>query len=167
MRGHIKKSRAFTLIELMIVVIIIGILAALAANRYHSYRDKVKAAEAQVWINRIAKAVDELAADTGQWPGHQPAGYVYQGAYNEVWDLNAPRAGLRTNDSSNPFPDWHGPYIAETIPKDPWGNDYFFDTDYRGEDNKWYAVVGSFGPNGYGPNVYDKDNIVLVISTAK
>jgi hypothetical protein len=51
-----------------------------------------------------------------------------------------------------------------TIPLDPWGHPYFFDTDYDidpsgGVTNA--AVIGSFGPNGVGQNVYDSDNIYI------
>jgi hypothetical protein len=48
------------------------------------------------------------------------------------------------------------------VPEDPWGNDYFLDTDYEinGVD---YIVLGSFGPNGVGQNLYDDDDVIKII----
>ena len=66
---------------------------------------------------------------------------------------------LATNDD---FPDWTGPYLDE-MPVDPWGNDYFFDPDYRIDGVK-QMVIGSSGPNGSGLNVYDEDNIIIILS---
>ncbi len=157
--------KGFTLVELMVVIVIIGILSALAVQKYSSVRQKTKIAEARLWVNRIAKAVETLGAETGEWPAHCPAGYVCYWPHNECWDLNSGRAGLVCNDPDDPYPDWAGPYISR-IPKDPWGNDYFCDTDYYLRDeHKWVAAVGSFGPNGRGRNHYDDDNIIVIIAT--
>jgi len=76
-----------------------------------------------------------------------------------VWDLNAANAGLVATNGG--FPNWDGPYM-QSVPKDPWGSDYFFDLDYR-IDGKDFAVVGSFGPNKVGKNLYDSDDIILIL----
>ena len=160
-----SRKKGFTLVELMVVVVIIGVLAAMAVVRFKSARERVKIAQAKLWVNRIAKAVETLGAETGEWPGHTPAGYICYWGNNEVWDLNSPRAGIVRDDDEDPFPGWAGPYM-ETVPLDPWGNKYFIDTDYYPPGtHKWAAVVGSFGPNGRGRNVYDDDNIYVIIST--
>jgi len=155
----------------MIVVVIIGVLTALAIGSYSGVRDRALGAEARLQCNAIAKCIEALGADTGQWPGHCPAGRscydgeTLDGEANEVWVLEFPRSGLLTNDPRCPYPNWNGPYYNEFI-KDPWGNDYFFDADYQ-IDGKTYAVVGSFGPNGVGRNIYDDDDIYVIISTAR
>jgi hypothetical protein len=51
----------------------------------------------------------------------------------------------------------------QTLTKDPWGHNYFFDNDYT-LDGVTKAVVGSYGPNGVGSNLYDEDDIVIIIS---
>jgi len=159
-----NNRKGFTLVELMIVIVIVGILSAMAMVRYRSARERVQIAEAKLWVNRIAKAVETMGAETGEWPGHQPAGYVCYWGKNEVWDLSKPKAGLTRNDDKDPYPSWMGPYI-ENIPLDPWGNKYFLDTDYYLNDkHKYVAVVGSFGPNGKGKNYYDEDNIYVILS---
>jgi hypothetical protein len=58
------------------------------------------------------------------------------------------------------------------IPLDPWGNPYFLDTDYQVDANgnpcqsscTEVAALGSFGPNGVGQNVYDSDDIILIVA---
>ena len=152
-------SRGFTLIELMIVIAIIGILAAIALIVSSSYATRAKVAEATCDLDMIYKAMVLLETDTGEWPGHQTIGEVNKGGGNEVWDLSVGAAGLVNTDGN--FPGWEGPYLP-SVPKDPWGNDYFLDTDYQigGVD---YLVLGSFGPNGVGQNVYDDDDVIKII----
>jgi len=168
MYNHRKSG--FTLIELMVVTVIIGVLTAIAIISYHGVRDRALASEAYLRCNAIGKSIQAMGADTGQWPGHTPIGRscgdseTYDGGSNEIWNiLTDSRCGLRENDPNNPYPNWAGPYLVE-CPKDPWGNDYFFDADYQ-IDGETHAVVGSFGPNGVGPNQYDDDDIYVVISS--
>ncbi len=155
-----RLSGGFTLIELVIVVAIIGILAAIAIPMYGSVTEKARIARAQADLDAIRKAVEMLLSDTGQWPGHQTFGIINTAPSNEIWDLNAPNAGLVATDGV--FRNWRGPYM-QSVPKDPWGMDYFFDTDYMsGGVNK--VALGSFGPNKCCPNTYDSDNIVIFLT---
>ena len=151
-------SWGFTLIEVLVVTTIVGTLASIAAIGAKGYVDKAKIATARSDVDRIAKAIILLEADTGQWPGHQAPG-IHSGAGNEVWDLNACRAGLVCSDGG--FPGWAGPYL-NSVPRDPWGQNYFLDTDYQVAGVET-ASVGSFGPNGVGPNVYDSDDVVKIL----
>lgn len=144
----------FTLIELMVVVAILGALAVAGFIAYDSFRDRARTVQAQAQLKKIQLAVENLAADTDQWPGPNTVGEF---AGRNVWDLNAGNAGLV--QANNRFENWNGPYI-ETIPKDPWGSDYFFDPNYI-IDGKRFVVIGSFGPNKTGKNSDDGDNITL------
>ena len=154
-----SDTPGFTLIELMVVIAIIGVIAAIATPAMTSYISHAKVIKATAEIERIYKALFLLEVDADEWPGHQEAGSLNIGVGNEIWDLSAPNAGLIVTDGS--FPNWAGPYLP-TIPKDPWGKDYFFDTDYdvNGEN---HVVLGSFGLNGVGPNVYDDDDVIKII----
>lgn len=138
-------------------MVIISILAAIAIPAYQTYREKAEIAQAKAELARIRTVIEVLVVDTGQWPGHQTVGSTNTVGANEIWDLNASNAGLVVTDGS--FPNWKGPYL-NAVPLDPWGSNYFFDTDYIiGGNTK--VGLGSFGPNKNGQNVYDSDNIVM------
>jgi len=153
-------KKGFTLIELLVAIAIIGILVGIVLVNLNDARKKARIASTQQTVNAILKAIQMLESDTGEWPDHKTIDDVEGGASgNEVWDLNVASAGIVATDGS--YVGWSGPYIR-SIPQDPWGNNYFFDTDYDidpGAGTQWAVVVGSFGPNGVGQNVYDNDNI--------
>ena len=149
----------FTLIEIIIVIFILSTLSAIAVPSFFKYREKAQIARAQADIDRVHKAILLLELDTGQWPGHQPSNKVGGGSGNEIVNLNSPSAGLcGPNGASN----WAGPYINCPIPRDPWGNHYFFDTDYS-VSGAMRVVVCSYGPNGQGLNQYDSDDVIKII----
>ena len=154
-----KGHSGFSLIELMVSLSIVAILVAIAIPAFNRYRDRAKIAQAQADLRKIRGAVEMLAIDTGEWPGHQAEGRTNTVGANEIWDLNAPNAGLVATDGG--FPNWKGPYL-DAVPKDPWESDYFFDTDYI-IGGRTKVALGSFGPNQVGPNVYDSDNVVIYL----
>jgi len=161
-----NKRHGFTLIELLVVIAIIGILASIILASLSSARGKARIAHTQATLKEIRKAIAFLEGDSGEWPGHKSIEDIESGASgNEIWDLNSAASGLVATDGA--FSNWGGPYI-NVIPVDSWGNDYFFDTDYDievGAGETWAAVIGSFGPNGDGQNVYDGDNIYEVLGS--
>jgi general secretion pathway protein G len=154
-----RTARAFTLVELLVVISIIGILSTLAVVAVNAARKAAKIAKAQHDIDTIVLALKELENDTGEWPGHQKVDVTTTAGNNEIWDLNAPEAGISATDGN--FVGWQGPYMV-SVPLDPWGHPYFYDSDYIvGGDNK--VVIGSFGPNGVGQNLYDSDDIIKIL----
>ncbi|MEA3398126.1 MAG: prepilin-type N-terminal cleavage/methylation domain-containing protein [Patescibacteria group bacterium] len=193
-----QKNKGFTLVELLVVIGIIGILASLAVAGVNIAREKAKIAVAKNDINEIYKAITILANDSGQWPGHQTVDVVCTDlpggcpANNEFcgFDINSnscnnglddEAAGIIADHGGTPYSNWNGPYILE-IPLDPWGREYFFDTDYEvkiannnpcaggvvGVDCKNVVVVGSYGPDGLGAptggaGAYGGDDIIRVI----
>jgi len=110
-------KKAFTLIELMLVVIIIGVLASLVVPRLTGRAERARriAAEADVKRN-IPSALDLYEMDTGEYPS----------------DLSALVA-----DSSS-VAGWNGPYLKK-FPKDPWGNPYHY--KYPGEHSVDYDLA--------------------------
>lgn len=161
-----RYKKSFTLIELLVVIAIIGILAGIILTSVNSAREKAKIAKARSTVRQIRTAIAFLEDDANEWPGHKTIEDIESGAIgNEIWDLNVPEAGLVQTDGN--FTNWAGPYIsAGFIPLDPWGNNYFFDTDYDIDPTagqKWAVAIGSFGPNGIGQNLYDSDDIIEVI----
>jgi len=143
----LKNNAGFTLIELLITFVIIAILAAFAIPAYSTYKDNARVAAAQGDLKRIQLAIATLATDTELWPGPQAVGVITS---QEISPLDSTQAGLtRAADDGDgnytDFPNWKGPYL-QSLPKDPWGSPYFFDSGYNisGTD---VPVVGSFGPN--------------------
>jgi general secretion pathway protein G len=156
-----ERNAGFTLIEICAVVGIISILAGISLFGVKSYRDKAKTAQALAELDRITKAIFMLQLDTGRWPGGQVPG-LPAGAGNEVSNLNAASAGLCAANSN--FPNWNGPYYSPCpVPKDPWGENYIYDTDYTLPTGQKRTVVHSGGPNKSGVNVYDDDNPIKII----
>lgn len=130
-----KSRSGFTLVEIMIVVAIVGIMAAIGTAAISSgmNRSKVKAAESE--LEMIASAVLQLAWDTGRWPNGDLR-IIRGGAV--VDDISSVSAGLMYPNTNGVFgADWKGPYYEGSI-ADPWGDNYFFDPDLDGK-----AVVGS------------------------
>ena len=170
---EIKKKKSgggFTLIELLLVLAIIGLMSSIAWVYTTGVREKAKITKAQEDIRQIYNAIAILDSNTEQWPDHKTPFLIQEGAADNeicsdgcIFSLSDPRAGLSATDGN--FPGWAGPYLA-AIPKDPWGKEYFFDTDYDvqpGAGEIWAAVIGSYGPNGAGLNQYDSDDVIFIV----
>jgi general secretion pathway protein G len=154
-----RNRPGFTLIELLVVIAIIGILSTLAIVALTYARNAAKIAAAKHEIDVLTLALKELENDTGQWPLHQTVDQITAVGANEAWDLNAPEVGIVATDGN--FVGWRGPYMT-SVPLDPWGHPFFYDSDYvvNGENK---VVLGSFGPNGVGQNLYDSDDIIKIL----
>lgn len=150
------KKDGFTLVEIMIVVGVVALLSLLGTYASRSGLENSRKKQAEVELQMLSTAILQLAWDTGCWPNKEPRN---EGADRELWDLSGDVVGLMGTDGA--FNNWRGPYYDDaTI--DPWGNPYFFDPDYR-VDGVMRVAVGSFGPNGSGRNVYDSDNIYVLL----
>lgn len=152
-----------TIVEIMIVVTLIAVVAGILAFSISSIREKVWRSQAEQELQILAAAIEQLAFDTGLWPG----GLSRTTQDREVWDLTQAESGIFTNDGRFGS-DWKGPYL-DTIPKDPWGMNYFFDSDYniRGAGTSIVVAVGCYGPNKIGQNAYDADDLWVEITRKK
>jgi general secretion pathway protein G len=123
----------FTLLELLVVVVIIGLLVSYVGPRYFSQVGKSEVGTAKAQIDAIEKALDQYRLDTG----HYPAAELGLGA-------------LYTRPASEPK--WNGPYLKKAVPQDPWGKDYVYKIPgERGEyDLLSYGKDGQ--PGGTGEN---------------
>lgn len=171
MKACSSSRSGMTVLEIMIVVSIILTVASILAYGISSIREKIWIEQANQDLQRLAVAIEHLAFDTGQWPGHSPrnatAGMVGN-QLPEIMNLSTPDAGLVVADVTFTNKGWKGPYL-DSIPLDPWGRKYFFDPDYKAPGENYYkAVVGSFGPHQggsstTGANDWEPDNIYIEV----
>jgi general secretion pathway protein G len=142
MRKRLRRSpHGFTLIELMVVILIIGLLATIVVQNLRSATDKAKRVKAQADIAQIKSALDRYYLDAGSYPATD------QG-------LNAL---IAAPSSGNVPKDWGGPYI-EKIPPDPWGNPYFYQSDGNAYVLKSYGADGAEGGEGKNADIDGSSN---------
>jgi general secretion pathway protein G len=99
--------RGFTLLELLVVIVIIGLLAAYVGPRYFAQLGKSERSAAKAQIEGLGRALDTYRIDTGRYPSTE------QGL-----------AALVTRPSDEPK--WNGPYLQKAVPPDPWGRPYVY-----------------------------------------
>ncbi len=134
----LRNYRGFTLVELMLVVIIIGILVGMVAPRLTGRSQQARIAAVQADINaHLSAAMDLFELDNGRYP-------------TTAEGLEA----LRSAPSG--VPRWKGPYLKRPIPKDPWGRPYAYRAP--GQHNKEDYDLISFGPDGIEGNKDDITN---------
>ena len=101
------NHKGFTLLELLVVMVIIGLLAGYVGPRYFAQVGKSQSKVAAAQIDAFGKALDQYRLDTGRYPTSE------QG-------LNA----LNTQPAGESK--WQGPYLKKAVPQDPWGNAYIY-----------------------------------------
>lgn len=107
---HRHYHTAFTLIEVMVVVVIMAILAAIIMPRVMNRPDQAKIVAAKQDIRSIENAMDLYKLDNGDYPS------TAEGI-----------AALIQPPQTTPRPDnWNGPYLKGQLPKDPWGHTYHY-----------------------------------------
>lgn len=123
-----KKQRGFTLIEIMVVVVILGVLAAFIVPQILSRPDEAKMIKAQQDVVRIESALDMYRLDNGMYP-------------SQAQGLEA----LVTQPSTPPTPrNYNSTGYLRRLPKDPWGNDY----EYRNPGVHGIIDIYSLGADG-------------------
>jgi general secretion pathway protein G len=121
----------FTLLELLVVLVILGLLVGYVAPRYFAQVGKSEVKVARAQIKALEDALDQYRIDVGRYPATQPG----------LAALNEQPAGESR---------WQGPYLKKAVPNDPWGHPY----QYRlpgehGEYDLWsFGRDGQAGGNG-------------------
>jgi len=120
-----RAASGFTLLELLVVMVIIGLLAAYVGPKYFSQigKSEVKITKAQ--IDALEKALDAYRLDVGRYPSTE------QGL-----------AALEAKPANEAK--WQGPYLKKAVPLDPWGKPY----QYRSPGEKGEFDLFSFGKDG-------------------
>ena len=124
-RPESRGATGFTLLELLVVVVIIGLLASYVGPKYFSQIGKSEVKTAQAQIDALEKSLDQYRLDIGRYPTTEEG-----------------MAALITSPGTNPK--WQGPYLRKGVPPDPWGNPYQYKAPgQHGEFDLW-----SFGKDG-------------------
>ena len=124
-RGPTRAAAGFTLLELLVVVTIIGLLAAYVGPKYFSQLGKSEQGVAKAQVEAFARALDTYRLDVGQYPTPEEG-------------LNA----LLTRP--NNVAKWNGPYLQKAVPPDPWGRHYLYRAPGVADD---FDIV-SYGKDG-------------------
>ncbi|MDB5774366.1 MAG: gspG [Herbaspirillum sp.] len=120
-----RKARGFTLLELLVVIVIIGLLAAYVGPKYFAQLGKSETTIAKAQIDAFGKALDSYRLDVGHYPSTEEG-------------LNT----LMTKPATATT--WNGPYLAKNIPLDPWGRPYI----YKAPGAKGEYDIVSYGRDG-------------------
>jgi general secretion pathway protein G len=102
-----RRSAGFTLLELLVVMVIIGLLAGYVGPKYFAQIGKSEVKVTRSQIDALEKALDQYRLDTGHYPA-----------------MDQGLAALVTRPSNESK--WDGPYLRKNVPPDPWGNPYVY-----------------------------------------
>lgn len=130
----VKNDKGFTLVELLVVLVILGLLAALVGPQLFPKLGKGKQSAAKAQIELFEQALDQFRLDVGRYPTSQE--------------------GLQALVTNPGIDKWEGPYLKKVLPNDPWGRPYIYTSP--GEHGE-YDIV-SYGRDGKpGGEGEDKD----------
>lgn len=130
-RCSFRPRDGFTLIEILVVIAVISLLAALVAPNVMQHVGTAKDAAARSQMEMLGAALDAYRLDNGRYP-------------TTAQGLGA----LWAEPSVNPRPsNWRGPYVRKAVPMDPWDNPYV------------YVAPGEGNPSGYDLMTYGADGV--------
>lgn len=127
------RSGGFTLLELLVVLVILGLLAGYVAPKYFAQVGKSEVKTARAQIEGLEKALDQYRIDTGHYPSSE------QGL-----------AALNTKPADEAR--WDGPYLKKALPNDPWGKPYQYRMPGEHGEVDIFSYGGDGQPGGTGNN---------------
>jgi general secretion pathway protein G len=125
MGSWFRANAGFTLLELLVVMVIIGLLSGYVGPRYFAQIGKSEIKTARAQADALGKALDQFRLDTGHYPSMEDG-----------------LAALVKRPANEP--NWDGPYLSKSVPLDPWGNPYQFRNP--GEHGEYDLI--SYGTDG-------------------
>ncbi|MFC0117834.1 type II secretion system major pseudopilin GspG [Pseudoalteromonas xiamenensis] len=128
-----NKNAGFTMMELLIVIVILGLLASLVAPKFFGQLGKAERGTAVSQMSALETALDTYRLDVGQYPQ----------TLDELRKSSHPR--------------WDGPYLPKDVPLDPWGNQYVYKVP--GDNGNPYTLM-SYGADGKPGGVENNEDIL-------
>lgn len=130
---HRTGKYGFTLLELLIVMVIIGLLASYVGPKYFAQLGKSERTVAKAQIEALEKALDTYRLDVGRYPSSE-----------EGLNALARKPGSVTG--------WNGPYLKKDVPMDPWGHPYQFRSPGANAEIELTSYGKDGQPGGAGEN---------------
>jgi general secretion pathway protein G len=130
------RAHGFTLLELLVVMVIIGLLAGYVGPKFFSQIGKAEIKTARAQLDSLGKALDQYRIDTGRYPSSE------QGL-----------AALVTKPANESH--WSGPYLQKGLPPDPWGRPYMY--KFPGEHGDYDLLT--FGKDGQPGGTGDAEDV--------
>lgn len=121
------RQVGFTMIELLVVLVILGLLAGLVGPQFFGKVDASKVRTAETQIKMLKMAMQTYRLDVGRYP-------------NALADLRS-----KPSDAGNY---WQGPYLDEEMPKDPWDREYQYRLDSAADQGFYLYSLGADGVEG-------------------
>jgi general secretion pathway protein G len=132
--NNFKRAAAgFTLLELLVVIVIIGLLASYVGPKYFAQIGKSEMTVAKSQIDALAKALDTFRLDAGRYPSNDEGLQAL---------MVRPESGLG----------WNGPYLKGAIPLDPWKHAYLYSFPVGNGDFQVKSLGKDGRPGGDGEN---------------
>jgi general secretion pathway protein G len=128
----------FTLLEVLVVLVIIGLLAGVVAPKFFNQVGKSEVRVAQTQLEALGKALDQYRLDTGRYP---------------TTEQGLAALTQRPDDE----PKWAGPYLSKHTPQDPWGRAY----SYRSPAGNVELEITSMGKDGQPGGQGDAEDVSL------
>jgi general secretion pathway protein G len=128
-----NNDSGFTLLELLVVMVIIGLLVGYVGPRYFAQVGKSETKVAKAQIDALEKALDTYRLDTGHYPGTELG-----------------LAALNTKPANEPK--WTGPYLKNAVPEDPWGRPYLYKSPGDHGEMDLYTLGKDGQPGGAEEN---------------
>lgn len=126
------RSQGFTLLEMIVVLVIIGLIMGLIGPRLFGQADKAKVQTAQTQVRMLKGALETMRLDIGRFPTEQ------EGLQLLVAKPADPTLAQR----------WSGPYLDGTVPADPWGNPYQYSPTATPDQPLTLYSTGADGKRG-------------------
>ncbi len=136
--NQVQRERGFTLLELLVVLVILGLLAGLVGPKVMDYLGTSKSKTGKLQIEQLGQSLELFKLEVGRYPTSQESLSAL---------IEAPTGATG----------WNGPYIKgpKMVPKDPWGNDYHYASP--GQHNKDFDISSLGLDNREGGEGENKD----------